>query len=80
MISLEIICTPITLLQYYRSYSLCCISTWIIYFKMGDWYLLFPFTYCTPLPSSNHPFVLSTIHNSQDMAIGDIGVHKYVPQ
>ena len=56
------------------------ISTWIIYFKMGDWHLLIPFTYCTHLPSGNHPFILSTIHDSQDMAIGDIGVHKYVPQ
>ena len=63
MISLETICPPIKLLQYYQSYSLCCIPTWIIYFKMGDWQLLIPFTYCTPSPlATTHLFsVLFTI-------------------
>ena len=82
MISLETICPPIKLLQYYRSYSLCCIlylhGLFILKWEISTFDI--PFTYCTLPPSGNNPFVLSTIHNSQDIAIGDIGVHKYVPQ
>ena len=52
-ILLDTICHHKKLLQYYWVYSLCCTSSWLIYFIVENLYLLIPITYfLSPPPLS----------------------------